>query len=484
MMEYITGGLTPSRVFKNFENISKIPRASGNEKKLSDYLRDFAKNLGLEVIQDSHYNLIIKKAATNNLASNNTVMLQAHMDMVAESRDNCQHDFENDPIELLIKGNILSAKDTTLGADNGIGLAYIMSILEADDILHPNLECVITTSEEFGLVGVNNMDLSSLKSNYVINLDSEEDNCILTGCAGAVDSTISLKKEYKPANPRNIALEINISGLLGGHSGMDIGKQRGNANTILARLLNSISYDFDLFSINGGSKRNVIARNAEAIISVSDRDLENVVREIQKAAAKAHKEIYPVDPNLKVRLRRSAPVDFKVFSDECKTKIIRLSNLIPAGVITMSSSLESSVQTSTNFAIIKESNTRIDFVNMTRSSMKSEKELLKSKFIILAELFDASIEFGAEYEAWEYNPNSNLEKTAVDVYEKMFSSKPEVAVMHCGLESGILLNKLETKAEAISIGPNIFDVHTPDEYAEISSIKKIWDYLIELLKQL
>lgn len=481
-MDYITGGLTPSRVFKNFEDISRIPRASGNEKQLSDYIKKFAEDLNLEVFQDSHYNLIIKKAATNGRPDGCTLMLQAHIDMVAESTEDSEHDFEKDPINLIINGDILTAKDTTLGADNGIGVAYIMSILEADDIIHPNLECVLTTSEEFGLIGVNNMDLSSLKSKYVVNLDSEEDYCILTGCAGAVDSTISLKKEYKPANTKNVALEINIRGLLGGHSGMDIVKQRGNANAIMGRLLSSITHDFDLFYVNGGSKRNVIPRNAEAVISVSDKDLEKVVREIQKAASKVQKEIYSVDPNLKVSLRRSAPADFKVFSNECKTKVVRLLNLIPNGVISMSTSLEGTVQTSTNFAVVRESNTKIDFVNMTRSSMKSEKELLKSKFLMLAETFGASIEFGAEYEAWEYNPNSKLEKLAVDVYEKIFSNKPEVTVMHCGLESGILLNKLDHKAEAISIGPNIFDVHSPDEYAEISSIKKIWNYIVYLLK--
>ena len=483
-MDYITGGLTPSRVFKNFEDISRIPRASGNEKQVSDYIKKFAEDLNLEVIQDSHYNLIIKKPATNGRPDGCTVMLQAHIDMVAESRENSEHDFEKDPIELVVDGNILTAKDTTLGADNGIGVAYIMSVLEADDISHPNLECVLTASEEFGLIGVNNMDLSSLKSKYVINLDSEEDYCILTGCAGAVDSTISLKKEYKPANTKNVALEINIRGLAGGHSGMDIDKQRGNANVIMGRILNAITHDFDLFYVNGGSKRNVIPRNAEAVISVSDDDLEQVVREIQKAAAKAHKEIYSVDPKLKVSLRRSAPADFKVFSNDCKTKIIRLLNLIPNGVVAMSTSLEGTVETSTNFAIVKETNTRIDFVNMTRSSMKSQKELLKSKFAMLADIFGASIEFGAEYEAWEYDPNSKLEKIAVDVYEKRFSNKPEVEVMHCGLESGILLNKLGHKAEAISIGPNIFDVHSPDEYAEINSIEMIWGYLLDLLKEL
>lgn len=483
-MDYITGGLTPSRVFKNFENISRIPRASGKEKEISDYIKKFAEDLGLETIQDDYYNLIVKKPATNGRPDGATVMLQSHIDMVTEAEEGLEHDFDKDPIELVVDGNILTAKGTTLGADNGIGVAYIMAVLESNDIIHPNLECVFTTSEEMGLIGVNNMDFSSLKSEYVINLDSEEDYCILTGCAGAVDSTISLKKEYKPAAPRNAALEISIRGLAGGHSGMDIDKQRGNANVILGRILNSITYDFDLFYINGGSKRNVIPRNAEAVISVNDDDLEKVVREIQKSSAKVHKEIYSTDPELKVSLRRSAPADFKVFSNECKTKIIRLLNLIPNGVIAMSSSLEGIVDTSSNFAVVRETSNRIDFVNLTRSTMQSRKEQVKAKMIILAEVFGASIEFAAEYPAWEYNPNSNLEKIAIDVYEKRFSKLPEVTVMHCGLESGILLNKLHHKAESISIGPNIFDVHSPSEYVEIDSVGMIWEYLIDLLKEL
>lgn len=483
-MDYITGGLTPSRVFKNFEDISRIPRTSGKEKEVSDFIKNFAEKLALETTQDAYNNLIVKKPATNGKPDGRTVMLQAHIDMVGEASDNSEHDFEKDPIELVIEGNKLMAKDTTLGADDGIGVAYMMTVLESSDITHPNIECVFTASEEVGLIGVNHMDLSSLNSEYVINLDSEEEDYITTGCAGAVNSTISLKKEYMPANPKNVALEINVHGLFGGHSGIDIDKQRGNANVIMGRLLNSITQEFDLFNISGGSKRNVIPRNCGAVISVKDEDLEKVVRDIQKMAAKTQKEIYAIDPNLKIQLRRSAPASFKVFSTDCKKKIIRLLNLIPNGVLSMSSSLEASVDTSSNFAAVKESNTRIDFIGLTRSSLQSKKEFVMTKMTMLADIFDASIEFTADYPAWEYNSNSSLEEIAIEVYEKKFSKKPIVSVMHCGLESGILLNKLGHDAEAISIGPNIFEVHSTAEYTEIDSMANMWEYLLELLKEL
>ncbi|WP_242941530.1 beta-Ala-His dipeptidase [Peptostreptococcus sp. D1] len=481
-LKYVTNGLYPEKVFKNFEDISKIPRGSGNEKAISDYIVELAKKNKLFVRQDEHNNVVVKKKATND--SKNTVMLQAHIDMVTEAGEGSNHDFIVDPIELIIEGNKLRANNTTLGADNGIGVAYMMSIIESSDISHPNLELIFTADEEVGLVGVTKLDFSDLESSYVLNLDSEEEDFILVGCAGAVDSIVSLKKEYKPSIPSNIALEINVKGLTGGHSGMDIDKERGNSNVILGRILSSITYDFDLFAINGGSKRNVIPRKSEAVISVNPDVLENIVKEIQKISAKIQKEQYTADPNLKIELRRSAPTSFKVFTEDCKSKIIGLMLLIPNGVISRSTTIENCVETSTNFAIINETSTSIEFLNLTRSSMQSKKDYVTTLIETAAKSFNAKVEITPGYPAWEHNANSSLEKISVDIYSRLFSKKPEVVVMHCGLESGILLSKLKQKAESISIGPNTFNVHSPDEYVEISSVGKIWDYLIEILKNL
>lgn len=483
-MTYITGDLSPKQVFKNFEDISRIPRSSGNEKELSDYIYNFAKKLNLEAHQDDYNNIIVKKPATNGKENPTTVMLQAHMDMVAEAGDFSNHDFEKDPISLIIDGNHLRADNTTLGADNGIGVAYMLSILEDQDIKHPNLECVFTTDEEMGLLGVNNMDLSEMKSSYVINLDSEEDYNILVGCAGAVNSKIKLRKEYKPVNPTNIALEINVVGLFGGHSGMDIDKNRGNANVIMGRVLNSISSNYDLFTISGGSKRNAIPRNCETVISLSSDVLEKTVREIQKTAAKIQKEFYSVEPRLKISLRRAASIDFKVFTDECKNKIINALLVIPHGVVSMEDSIKDMVQTSTNFAVVSETDNHIEFTSLTRSSLQSKKDFIKSKLTSIASLLGAKIEFSAEYPAWEYKNVSKLEDLAVKTYEEMFEKSPNVVIMHCGLECGILLNKLEKNAEAISIGPTMDNVHTPEEYVEIDSVEKIWEYLKKLLENL
>ena len=474
---------SPDMVLKNFINISKIPHGSGNEKQISNYIKDFSEKLGLETIQDEYYNLIVKKPAQNS-NNNSTVMLQAHIDMVTEKTNSSKHDFENDPLDIIIEGNIIRANNTTLGADNGIGVAYMMSILESSDISHPNLECVFTSNEEVGLVGANKIDISELKSTMIINLDAEEDDSILTGCAGAINSTISLKKEYKPAIPTNIALEITVHGLCGGHSGMDIDKQRGNSISILGRVLNSITKNFDLFYLEGGSKRNVIPRYAEAVISLSDSDLEEIVNEIQKETRKIQKEVYSVDPNLRISLRKAAAADFKVYTDECKMKIISLLNLIPDGVINMSYDLENLVDTSTNFAVLHETSTKVNFTSLTRSCSQVRKEYVAKKISLLANVVGAKIEIVDEYLPWEYNPNSKLEDISSEVYKDTFDKLPNIRIMHCGLECGIILNKLNHYAEAISIGPNIYNVHSPSEYAEIDSIEKISVYLVNLLKKL
>lgn len=473
--------LYPQSVFKNFELISSVPRGSGNEKELSNLIKNFATSIGLETSQDEKFNLIVKKPATNG--SSKTVMLQSHIDMVVEADDGINHDFKKDPIDISLEDGILSANGTTLGADNGIGVAYMMAIMESSDLPHPNLEFVFTTQEEVGLIGVHALDLSDSKATAVINLDSEEEDYILAGCAGAVNANLYLRKEYKPAAPRNSALEIRVRGLSGGHSGMDIDKQKGNANIVMGRILNSITYNFDLFGVNGGSKRNVIPRLAEASISINPNDLEAVVRQIQKTAAKIQKEVYNVDPGLRIDLRKTAPFAFKVFTSDCKNKIIKLMNLIPNGVISMNTDLNI-VDTSLNFAVVRESNTKIEFVSLIRSASQSKKDYMKSKMAMLAETFNCAIEFSAEYPAWEYNNRSSFEDIAVEVYKNKFEKEPIVAVMHCGLECGILLNKLPHKAEAISIGPNIFHVHSPREYAEVDSIGKVWDYLLALLSEL
>lgn len=482
-MKYITEGLFPTLVFKNFECISRIPRPSGHEGAISDYIMNFAKSLGLETYQDSYKNLIVKKPATNGSPDPSTVMLQAHMDMVPEASDFVDHDFTKDPIELILEGNNLRANQTTLGADDGIGVAYMMAILESEDLSHPNLECVFTVDEEVGLIGVEKLDMSDLKSTYILNLDGEEDDSILVGCAGAVNASMVLRKEYKPAISTNLALEINVKGLFGGHSGMDIDKQRANANVIMGRILSSITYDYDLFYIGGGSKRNAIPRSCEAVLSIKNEDLEALVREIQKLSAKIQKEYYPTDPNLKIELRRSAPTDFKVFTDNCKNKIVDILSLTPDGIISRAIDLDM-VDTSSNFAVISEGNQNIEFNSLVRFSADSKKDYVKTKLARLAKLVGAQLEFSAEYPAWEHDKNSKLEDLSVDVYKEVFDKDPNVVIMHCGIECGILLNKLRHKAEAISIGPNMFNVHTPQEHVEVDSVARMWKFIIRLLEVL
>ena len=264
---------------------------------------------------------------------------------------------------------------------------------------------------------------------------------------------------------------------------MDIDKQRANANVIMGRILSSITYDYDLFYIGGGSKRNAIPRSCEAVLSIKNEDLEALVREIQKLSAKIQKEYYPTDPNLKIELRRSAPADFKVFTDNCKNKIVDILSLTPDGIISRAIDLDM-VDTSSNFAVISEGNQNIEFNSLVRFSADSKKDYVKTKLARLAKLVGAQLEFSAEYPAWEHDKNSKLEDLSVDVYKEVFDKDPNVVIMHCGLECGILLNKLRHKAEAISIGPNMFNVHTPQEHVEVDSVARMWKFIIRLLEVL
>lgn len=392
-MSYKLSNLEPKAVFKNFEDLSRIPRESKNEKEVSDFLVNFGKKLNLETIQDKALNVIIRKSATKGYENAPIVMLQSHMDMVAEKTQNSNHDFLKDPIELIIKDDLIYANQTTLGADDGIGAAMTMALLESTDIPHPEIEALFTTDEEQGMVGVNALDGNLLKSKYVINLDSEEEGFITVGCAGGADCIMSLDVKHKPANKDFTTYKITVSDLTGGHSGSDIQLQRGNANKLIMRLLNNISCDYDLAFIDGGSKRNAIARDSYAVVSFDSSNFKSVKSEIDKLAEAIHQEIVVNDPNLKVEIIECEKVE-KTYTDDVKNKIINLLITAPHGIISMNLSLENAVETSVNLALIKEIDEKITVVSMMRSSSVSKMNALKAKYLKTAELagFDAHIE--------------------------------------------------------------------------------------------
>ena len=477
-MKNVLKDLNPSLVFKYFEEISQIPRGSGNEKEISDFLYKFAKDLNLEVIQDEYLNILIRKPATKGYENCPGVILQGHMDMVCEKNKDSNHDFEKDPIDLRIVDDMIYANGTTLGADDGIAVAMSLAILASNDLSHPSLEVLITSNEEDGMTGANDLDGSILKGKYIINLDSEEEGYLLVSCAGGNRSNVTLPLEYKSVNENQQALLIEIKGLLGGHSGMDIVKQRANSNVVMGRILNLLDVDYDLVEVNGGSKFNAIPRECEAKIVVNKDQVDAIKNNISKIEEILKHEFRTSDPNLKVIVEES--IADKRLTDDCKSKAILLLNLIPNGIQTQSMDIEGLVESSTNLGIVKTLEDKITFQSAVRSSVATLRKNINDKTELLANSIGANFEDTDGYPAWEYVKDSKLEHICVDIYEKLTGKKPIITAIHAGLECGLLLDKMND-AEAISIGPDMFEVHTPNEHLSISSVKNVYEFLLEVL---
>ena len=480
-MAKVLNGLNPSLVFDYFEQISQIPRGSGNEKEISDFLCKFAKDLNLEVIQDEHLNILIRKPATAGYENCPGVILQGHMDMVCEKNKDVEHNFEKDPIELKIVDDMIYANGTTLGADNGIAVAMGMAVLASNDLQHPSLEVLITSDEEAGMTGATGLDGSLLKGKYIINLDSEEEGYILVSCAGGNRSIVTLPLEYKNIDGNKEALLVELKGLLGGHSGMDIVKQRANSNILMGRILNLLGVEFDLVEINGGSKSNAIPRECEAKILVNKEDVDVVKNNLIKLESILKNEFKTSDPGLKIEL--SETTADKAVTDECKVKAIQLLNLIPNGIQTVSMDIEGLVESSSNLGVVTTNNDEITYESTVRSSVSTLRDNLNNRTKLVCDTVGAKFETAGAYPAWEYAKDSKLEGICIDVYEKLTGKKPIITAIHAGLECGLLLDKMDG-AEAISMGPDMFEVHTPNEHVSISSIKNVWDYLVEVLKSM
>lgn len=480
-MENVLKGLKPELVFKHFEEISQIPRGSGNEKEISDFLVNFGKKLGFETLQDDHLNVIIRKPATKGYENCPGVILQGHMDMVCEKNKDTQHDFTKDPIKLRIDDDMIYATGTTLGADNGIAVAMGMAVLSSSDIEHPQIELLITSDEEAGMTGAMNVNGNLLKGKYIINLDSEEEGFILVSCAGGTTAFCKLPTEYTNIDSNKQALSVDIKGLLGGHSGMDIIKQRANSNKILGRLLNLLDINYDLAMVSGGSKNNAIPREAECIIVVDKSDVDNTKKRISEITNIFKHEFRTSDPDLVVKC--SATTVDKVFTTDCKDKVIKMLNLMPNGIQSMSMDIQGLVESSTNLGVLSTTDSEIIFESAVRSSVKTLKEDIVNRMKLLCCALDSKFETKSDYPAWEYVKDSKLEKICVETYEKLTGEKPTIMAIHAGLECGLLLDKIPN-AEAISLGPNMYDVHTPNEHLSISSTQRTWEYLVYILKSM
>lgn len=476
--------LQPAKVFKYFEEMSMIPRGSGNEKGISDYLVNFAKERNLEVIQDEALNVIIKKKASKGYENAPGVIIQGHMDMVCEKTKESTHDFMKDPLQLRVEGDNVYATNTTLGADNGIAVAYALAILDDDSISHPALEVLVTTDEETGMGGAMALDGSLISGKYLLNIDSEEEGKLLVSCAGGLRTKVVLDTEFENDTEKEL-LKIEVKGLKGGHSGMEIIKQRGNSNKLMGRVLAKIaeSIEFSIVEVNGGSKNNAIPREAECIVAVDSSKIKEVTDIVIKMGDNFKNELLSVDENVKVVCEHLNERSEKVMKKETTKNIVALLNLIPSGVDTMSMDIEDLVQSSTNLGVVKTNENNVEFDSATRSSVGTLKEDLVSRIKIAASLTGATVETSGEYPEWQYEKDSKLRELCQNVYKSLSGKDAEIIALHAGLECGLFKEKLHD-VDMISFGPNLYDVHTPDEHMSIKSVQNVWKFLLEILKEI
>lgn len=482
-MNEILKDLQPVEVFKYFEKLSHIPRGSGNEKEVSDYLVSFAKEHNLEYVQDSALNVVIRKKATPGYEKSTAVVLQGHMDMVCEKNMDIEHHFIKDPLKLRIVDDMIYASGTTLGADNGIAVAMGLAILDSKESQHPAIELLVTTSEETGMDGAMALDPKNVEGRTLINIDSEEEGTLLVSCAGGVTAKTKIPAVLEKIDANLVPYIIKIRGLKGGHSGMEIDKERGNSNKLMGRILMSISseIDFNLSSLKGGSKHNAIPRETEAVILVSAEDKVLVEKKISECEELFATELRASDPDIKVEFEISPDQPLEMLSKESTNNVVNYLYLVINGVTSMNMDIKGLVESSLNLGVISTYKDSVEFISSIRSSVRSLRNELYSRLVVTAKLNGGSIATESAYPEWAYNPDSKIRTIFIDVYEKLQGKKPHITAIHAGLECGLFAEKFG-QIDAISFGPNLYDVHTPNEHMSISSVQRTWEYLLEVLK--
>ncbi len=476
-------GLKPEKVFYYFEEICNIPHGSGNLDKISSYLADFAKERGLFHIRDASNNVIIIKEATAGYEKVAPIILQGHMDMVAVKTNDAQIDLEKDSLKLAVDGDDIYAEGTSLGGDDGIAVAYILALLDSQDIAHPRIEAVITTDEEIGMEGATAIDLSMLKAKRMLNIDSEEEGILLTSCAGGMrtDCHIPVKKE---ASSDGICLEIRVGGLLGGHSGTEINKERTNAIQLLGITLGQIlgKVPFRLVQIYGGEKDNAIPREACAIVRLTAEAKECFVKEVKRIEKEEQNEKKSKEKDLFLRVKEIDMTPERIFDTASTQRILSFLMFLPNGVIAMSADIEGLVETSLNVGILKTTDTEIVASTAIRSAIETAKHKVFLQVDMLTKLLGGYTETHGVYPGWQFDPDSKLRADMMRIYQKMFGKEPKVEALHAGLECGIMISKIPG-LDCVSYGPNIYDIHTTKERLSISSASRMWEYLLEILKQ-
>ncbi len=476
--------LTPSELWNNFANLNEVPRPSKKEERVIAFIKNFGEDLGLKTRVDKVGNVIITKPPTPGMENKKAVILQAHLDMVHQKNNDTQFDFDKDGIEMYIDGDWVRARGTALGADNGLGVASIMAVLESKTIEHPPLEALFTIDEETGMTGAKGLEPGLLTGEILINLDTEEDDEIGIGCAGGVDITAmgNYQEEDTPAG--SAAYKIKIEGLQGGHSGMDIIKGLGNANKLMNRILFRTAEELDLriSSINGGGLRNAIPRESEALVVIDDMQVKALKQVIEQETEIILKEFSRLEPNLNIRLTK-AEIPETVMETGDRDIFLRTVYGTHNGVYRMSPDIEGLVETSNNIAKIEVQEGAINVHCLTRSSVDSSKNDLANTITAVFELAGYEVNLSGEYPGWSPNPDSDILKVMEELYEKMNHNKAHVAACHAGLECGII-GKNYPDVDMISFGPTIRGAHSPDERASISSAQKYWKFFLEVLRNI
>ena len=473
--------LEPKALWSNFYSLTRCPRPSKHEEAVRNFLVKWAKDKKIECRVDKVGNVIMTKPATKGMENRRPVVLQAHMDMVPQARAGKVHDFLKDPIETKIVEDWVYACDTTLGADDGMGVAAIMAVFESKTIKHGPLEALITTDEETGMTGAFGLKAGELKGEFLLNLDSETEGELYVGCAGGVDATMSIPYATEKAPKDYCAYRLTLGGLKGGHSGMEINTGRANVNKLMFRHLRWVAEcGLRLVSINGGNMRNAIPRDAEAVIAFPKEHTECILAEFDKVAGWVKKELSGVEPDFFMKYEK-VRMPQNVICDADTQKIINLMMVAPNGVIRMSRDMEGLVETSLNLAIVKTTGKNFTVQALLRSSVDTAKEALAERLVCLAELAGGTCKLSGAYPGWKPNMQSPLLKTMKQVYKKLYKKEPAVVAIHAGLECGLLGGKYPDM-DMISFGPTLQSPHSPDERANIPSCKKFYDYLVAALE--
>jgi len=474
--------LQPTGVWNNFSKLNAVPRPSKKEERVIAFAMDFGLALGLETFKDDVGNVIIRKPASAGMEHKKMVTLQSHLDMVHQKNSDTVFDFDNEGIQMFVDGDWVKAQGTTLGADNGMGVAVILTLLESTDIDHPPLEALFTIDEETGMTGAFGLKGGVLKGEVLLNLDTEEDDEIDIGCAGGIDVTAKRKYNQKDALHGDIGYRIVVNGLKGGHSGMDIIKGLGNANKIMNRLLYSgMAFNMRIGSLDGGSLRNAIPRESTCLVNIDKKQETAFIEAIAKVADTIKKELSFVEPKLEISFAKVKPSK-KVMGLGAQGKFIKGVYAAINGVYAMSASIPDLVETSNNIARVQVNEGAVAILCLTRSSVESGKMDLANALKSVFELAGFDVDFSGSYPGWNPNPNSKILVVTKTIYKELFKAEPRVVACHAGLECGIL-GQNYPEMDMISFGPTILGAHSPDERVSITSVQKFWKFLLEVLKQ-